>query len=102
MKIYLRGNKINLLDSFTLKQTVLFGKCTFTVQANDSDGIDRIEVFIDGVKVQNFTSDTIEYEYMNSKLLKFSHTILFKAYDTKGKDASASLDILAFTFKAKS
>ncbi len=101
-KIYLRGNKINLLDSFTLKQTVLFGKCTFTVQANDSNGIDRIEVFIDGVKVQNFTSDTIEYEYMNSKLFKFSHTILFKAYDTKGKEASASLDIFAVTLKSKS
>jgi len=101
-KIYFRGRKINFLNSLTLQQTLLIGQCNFTVSASDNDGIDKIELYIDDELTKTFNSATVEYNYKNSKILSFKHTIKFTAYDTKGKSASASLDIQAFTLKASS
>ena len=101
-KIYFMGRKINLLNSLTLQQTLLIGRSTFNVSADDKDGIEKIELYIDDVLTQTFNSDTVEYIYKNSKIFDFKHTIKFTAYDTQGKSASASLDIQAFTSKASS
>lgn len=101
-KVYFRENKIKLLDGLTLQQSILIGQCTFTANASDNDGIEKVELYIDDILIENFTSEPYEFTYKNSELIKLKHTIMFKAYDTKGKEASASLDILAFTLKAKS
>jgi hypothetical protein len=96
-KIYIFGRKINLLDSFTFQNTILIGRCNFTVQASDNDGIDKVELYIDGTLSQTFTSIPFEYTYRNDNLFQCRHTITFTAYDSKGKTASASLDIFALT-----
>lgn len=78
--------------------TILLGKTTFVVEAKDLEtSVEKIELYIDDVKVQEFSETSFEYEYSNEKLFKFRHTIRFVAYDTEGKTASAEMKILAFT-----
>jgi hypothetical protein len=96
-KVYFLGNQIKLLDSFTFQQTFLIGRCKFTVKANDNDGIEKVELYIDGTKIDTFDSEPYEFNYRNSRILQFKHTITFTAYDSLGKTASASLDIFAIT-----
>jgi len=96
-KVYFFGRQINLLDSLTFNKTFLFGRCTFTAKASDNDGIEKVELYIDGTLTQNYTAEPYEYTYTNSRIFQFQHTIRFVAYDTKGKSASSTLDIFALT-----
>ena len=96
-KIYLFGKQIKLLDAFTFNKTFLIGRCSFTAQVTDSDGIEKVELYIDGALIQTFTTEPYNFTYKNDKIFKLQHTVRFVAYDTKGKPASSSLDIFALT-----
>jgi hypothetical protein len=96
-KVYFFGRQIKLLDSFTFNKTFLIGRCNFTATASDNDGIDKVELYIDGVLTETFTNGSYEFTYTNSQIFKFQHTVSFVAYDTKGKSASSTLDIFALT-----
>ena len=96
-KVYFRGNQIKLLDSLTFQTTFLIGKCNFTFQASDNDGIEKVELYIDDVLTQTFDSTPYAFDYRNERIFQLAHTIKLIAYDNQGKTASASLDIFAIT-----
>jgi hypothetical protein len=100
-KVYILGNKINLLDSLTLPRSILIGACDITAVASDEDGIERVELYIDNQLIKEFLSEPYIYTYKNTNLFQFKHTITFIAYDMKGKSATSSRDIFALTLKEK-
>lgn len=96
-KLHILGTPI--FKNHTFKKTILIGKTTVSVNAQDDTGIAKVEFYIDG-KLKN-TDDQAPYEwsFRKVKLLKRivrKHTITVKAYDLGGKTAEASLDCICF------
>jgi hypothetical protein len=79
------------------KKTVLIGKTTVVVEAQDDSGIEKVEFYIDD-KLQN-TDTEASYEYTLTKLsfLKefflHKHKITVIAYDDTGKTTSVDLEV---------
>jgi len=63
-------------------KTVIFGRKTVEINAWDSDGIDKVEIYVDGVPRKTLTNE-------NTWIWKDvgNHALLAKAYDKKGNEA---------------
>ena len=74
---------------------VLTNPSAISLKANDPNGIDRIELWIDGELLSTDSNGTTQYAF-NWQIQDFSdglHTITFIAYDTLGNSSEQSLDV---------
>jgi hypothetical protein len=96
-KLHLRGRAIY---KFKLhKNTVLIGKTTVAINTEDDQGIEKVELYIDGSLVDEYTEEPYEYNFrkFNSfKRIISKHTLKVIAYDNEGKTGERSIDIIAF------
>jgi hypothetical protein len=87
-----------ILD-ITFKNTILIGRTTISVDADDDSGIEKVEFKIDDVLKFTDKTDPYEYTFRKVKLLKrFIRTYTFTviAYDDEGKTHTVEMDVLAF------
>lgn len=94
-KIHFRGNP---LFDFKIKNTIIIGKTTVKVNAEDDSSIEKVEFYIDDQLID--TDNKAEYEFTVKKIGLFKnivrkHTIKVIAYDDTGKTAEDSMDIIA-------
>lgn len=95
------GNTLNLMNrhiltKFKPKVTLCLGRPTITVKATDNDsGIARVELYLDGNLVKNFTAEPFSWKWPMTKpsLGIRTHTVTAIAYDAKGKNATTSLTL---------
>ena len=79
--------------------TRLIGKTNFEVNAEDEDGIEKVEFHVDGEL--KFTDEEAPYEYEIIKLKTFKsiffkkHTVKVIAYDTTGKTSEDEIEVRA-------
>jgi hypothetical protein len=96
-KLHLRGRAIY---KFKLhKNTVLIGKTTVSISAEDDQGVEKVELYIDGSLVSEYTEEPYEYNFrkFNSfKRIISKHTLKVIAYDSEGKTGERSMDVIAF------
>ena len=95
--MHLRGRAIY---KFKLhKNTVLIGKTTVAISAEDDQGVEKVELYIDGSLVGEYTEEPYEYNFrkFNSfKRIISKHTLKVIAYDSEGKTGERSIDVIAF------
>lgn len=82
--IYIGNNKV-----IPFRSTIILGSIDIEVIAEDPDGIDRVEFFIDDVLQENDTAFPYSWTWSERAFLR--KTIKVTAYDTAGKDASDEL-----------
>jgi len=70
------------------------GTVAITVMASDNVGVMRIQLFIDGVSVANFTASQGTHTWVTTKKMEGSHVILARAYDAAGNAGNATLSVL--------
>ena len=96
-KLHLRGRAIY---KFKLhKNTVLIGKTNVVISAEDDQGIEKVELYIDGTLVGEYTEEPYEYSFRKFKSFKrflSKHTLKVKAYDSEGKTGERSIEVIAF------
>lgn len=81
------------------KNTVLIGKTKVVVNAEDDQGIEKIELYIDENLVGEYTEEPYEYSFRKFKSFKrfiSKHTLKVIAYDNEGKTGTKSIEVIAF------
>jgi len=81
------------------KTTVLIGKTKVVVNAEDDQGIEKIELYIDENLVGEYTEEPYEYSFRKFKSFKrfiSKHTLKVIAYDNEGKTGTNSIEVIAF------
>lgn len=80
-----------------LKNTVILGKTTITIFAEDDSEIQKIEVNVKG-RFREFNETIYDkpYEWTWHKLAFGKYTITVTAYDDEGKTSTASIEVIAF------
>jgi len=64
---------------------------TVIADANDNEGIDKVEFYIDGTKESTDTTEPYEYVWDTGNKKNTIHTIYAKAYDTSTNSTSSSV-----------
>lgn len=85
-----------ILESLSLKNTILLGRTTVTAQASDDSDITKVEFYLDDQLVKEFTSEPYEWTWKTPSLFRVKHTIKVIAYDNEGKTSTATMDVIAF------
>jgi hypothetical protein len=98
---YPKSGKLHIFgeDRFNtlFQNTIIIGKTIVTAQASDDEGLDKVEFFLDNESVAVFTDDgPYEWEYTDSTLLRFRHTIKIVATDNEGKQTILEIPVFAF------
>jgi thiol-disulfide isomerase/thioredoxin len=79
-------------------RTILFGRTPITIYASDDSKVEKVELYINGVLVKEFTDEPYEYMWKRTKLFRPRHEIKVIAYDDQGKTSEEKMDVLAFMF----
>jgi len=80
--------------------STLNGTVTISASASDNVGVTRIELFIDGVTVGNFTFSTVTFAWDTKRYPNGAHTIAARAWDAAGNSGNATT--VTVTVKNKS
>jgi len=79
------------------KRTVLVGRTTITANAEDDQGIEKVEFYIDNKLKFTDTQTPYEYNFHKVKAIKRfirQHTLKIVAYDIEGKTATVEIKVL--------
>jgi hypothetical protein len=98
---YPKSGKLHIFgkDRFNtlFQNTIIIGETIVTAQVSDDEGLDRVEFFLDNNSVKVFTDDgPYEWEYTDSTLFRFRHTIKIVATDNEGKQTILEMPVFAF------
>jgi thiol-disulfide isomerase/thioredoxin len=77
-------------------KTILIGRTPITIYASDDSKVEKVELYINGDLVAEFTDEPYEYMLKRTPLFRFKHEIKVIAYDDKGKTSSEELEVYAF------
>jgi len=101
--INLERGKLHLLGTplfkTILKNTILIGKTTISIEASDDSKVERVEFYLDDTLVANISNTPYEWIYESNNEFKFKHTIKVIAYDDDNKaSAPATIDVIPVFF----
>jgi len=90
-----------LLNASSMARTVIIGRGTIEVSVEAEAGVERVEFYIDGKLRYNSTEDPFKYSFrkigrVKNFILDNKHTILVKVYDTEGRIATDSIDVVTY------
>jgi hypothetical protein len=74
--------------------SVLSGVVTIVVDAHDNRGVEKIEIFVDGVLFTTLTAAPFEVEWNTSLLTEGNHVVKVVATDLAGNQASVDIGVI--------
>ncbi|UCD14440.1 MAG: hypothetical protein JSW60_03225 [Thermoplasmatales archaeon] len=80
------------------KNTILIGKTKLVANAEDDEGIEKVEFFINDKLVSEDTEEPYEYSFRKVKSFKHfvrKYTLSVIAYDNEGKTGTGSIEVIA-------
>jgi hypothetical protein len=90
---------IPIWDYIVRKPTVLVGRANIVAEANDDNGIVKVEFYLNGDLVLEDEEAPYEYSFRKVKLFRRflrKHTITVIAYDEEGKTGTNSIELRCF------
>lgn len=84
----------DIMATFSQK-TILIGRTTIKAQASDDSAISKVEFYLDGQLVKEFTKPPYEWIWKTPSWLKVKHTLQVTAYDDEEKTSTATMDVVA-------
>ncbi|UCD14048.1 MAG: hypothetical protein JSW60_01130 [Thermoplasmatales archaeon] len=85
---------------YLIKNTIILGRVKIKASVQAEAGLEKLEFYIDGELKYNITEEP--YEWSVNKIGRFinflrkKHTIEVKAYDTQGRIATDSIDVITY------
>lgn len=77
-------------------KTVLLGRTPIKIYASDDSKVEKVELYINGKLVKEFTNEPYEYIWKHTPLFRFKYEIKVIAYDDEGKTSEEKMDVIAF------
>jgi hypothetical protein len=77
-------------------RTIVYGAINIEVNATADEGIDRVEVYVDGNRIG--TDEEPPYLFNWAPIISFKHTITAVAFDNEGNNQSDELEVFKWRF----
>ena len=100
-QFYFKGKTKSIISSLLKGKTRIFGKTTIEAYAEDDQGIEVVEFYINDELVFNDTEEPYEYSPDLRPIFRYPflpqpYNIMVKAIDTEGKFSTASMNVTAW------